>query len=333
MLSKYLPRAATGLAAIFAISALPYNAGAVETLTLSSCLPKTHDQVEVFLATFMKEMKKNEKTVKIDYKGGPEITPRGKQPGALKRGVLDIILCPTYYPGLVPEQRALTPSSASPMELRRNGGYAMLQEAWGKGLNAHILGWGNHGGAVFHFYLGFKPKLSKETGLDLTGYRIRSTNIYRPFLLKMGATPVNMGMTELYAALQRGLVKGFVWPEGGVAKFGWPKYIKYRVEVPFFRSSTLIMINLDKYKALSNKARKQVEAAGLYYENNSGKLLLAKGIADTKKVFESGVKKIHLDAAHAKALVDTVYGASWESMAKYEFRVDKAKLKAKLFNQ
>ncbi len=308
------------------------GAMAATNLNMSTCLPRNHDQVEAFFETFVDEMKSDESIVKLNYKGGPEITPRKRQANALKRGLLDVILCPTYYVGLVPEARALTPSTASPMRLRDNGGYDMLQKAWAKGMNARILGWGNHGGAQFHFYLGFKPKLHKKTGIDLKGIPIRATAIYQPFLVKMKATPINMGMTDLYTALGRGVVKGFVWPEGGIAKFGWQKFIKYRIEVPFFRSSTTVMINLDKYKALNQAGREQINAAGIFYELNSGPILRKKADADNKKVFAAGVKKLKLSPQHTKALFNTIYDSSWENMKRFKFTVDKAKLKKKLFD-
>ena len=332
MSRKHLSPVVMGLAALVGLGLSAQGALAATSLKLSSCLPKNHDQVEAFFTTFVAQMKKNESIIKLNYKGGPEITPRNKQPGALQRGLLDVIICPTYYPGLVPEQSALTPSTASPARLRENGGYDMLQEAWGKGMNARILGWGNHGGALFHFYLGFEPKLDKKTGFQFEGLKMRSTNIYNPFLVAMGATPINMGMTDLYTALERGVVKGFVWPEGGIAKFGWAKFIKYRVEVPFFRSSTLVMINRDKYKSLSQKARKQIDAAGLFYEQNSGKVLRKKADADNVKVFAAGVKRYQMKEPYASALVKTIYDSSWEKMKKYKFQVDKAMLKAKLFD-
>lgn len=322
-----------GIAVTAGLAILSQAAMAATSLRMSTCLPRNHDQVEAFFDTFVKKMKQDESIIKIKYKGGPEITPRKKQGPALSRGILDVILCPTYYVSEIPEARGLTPSTASPMRLRQNGGYDLMQKAWGEGMKARILGWGNHGGAQFHFYLGFEPKLDKKTGFQFDGKRMRSTAIYNPFLVKMGATPVNMGMTELYTALERGVVKGFVWPEGGIAKFGWTKFIKYRVEVPFFRSSTLVMMNLDKYNGLSNKARKQINAAGLHYENESGEILRKKADIDNKKVFAAGVKKMKLKEPYASALVETIYGSSWEKMKKYKFRIDKDLFKKKLFDE
>jgi TRAP-type C4-dicarboxylate transport system substrate-binding protein len=322
-----------GIAITVGLAFMSQLAIAATTLKMSTCLPRNHDQVEAYFDTFVKKMNEDQSLVTIKHKGGPEITPRKQQGAAMQRGILDIVMCPTYYVGQVPEARTLTPSTASPARLRQNGGYDMLQKAWDKGMNTRILGWGNHGGAQFHFYLGFEPKLDKKTGFQFDGKKMRSTAIYNPFLVEMGATPINMGMTDLYTALERGVVKGFVWPEGGIAKFGWAKFIKYRVEVPFFRSSTLVMMNLDKYKSLSNAARKQINAAGLHYEQNSGKILRKKADVDNKLVFAAGVKKMKLEEPYASALVKTIYGSSWEKMKKYKFRVDKAALRAKLFDE
>ena len=62
-----------------------------------------------------------------------------------------------------------------------------------------------------------KPKLSKTTGLDLTGKKMRTTPLYTPFFKAMGATTKNISPAEVYTALERGVVDGLAWPEGGVA--------------------------------------------------------------------------------------------------------------------
>jgi len=92
------------------------------------------------------------------------------------------------------------------------------------------------------------------------------------------------------------------------------------------------MMNLDKYKALSKEGREQVDAAGIFYELNSGAILRKKADADNKKVFAAGVKKLKLSPQHFKALFHTIYDTSWENMKRFKFKVSKAKLKQKLFD-
>lgn len=92
------------------------------------------------------------------------------------------------------------------------------------------------------------------------------------------------------------------------------------------------MINLKKYKCLSQEGKEQVDAAGIYYELNSGRILRQKADANNKKVFAAGVKKLNLSPQHAKALFNTIYNASWENMKRFKFAVDKVKLKKNLFD-
>ena len=124
--------------------------------------------------------------------GGPEITPFRKQGGLLKRGLIDLIFCPTpYYGADLPEARLLGAHNKSLEEMRSNGAYDMLREAWDTGLNAHILAWPAFNVSTFYVYTKFKPKLSKQTGIDLTGVKMRSTGLYKPFLAAMNAGAVS----------------------------------------------------------------------------------------------------------------------------------------------
>ena len=60
----------------------------------------------------------------------------------MKRGLIDIIMSPsTYYANLVPEARLTGIATVTPQQWRKNGGHKMMSEAWGKKLNAIILGW------------------------------------------------------------------------------------------------------------------------------------------------------------------------------------------------
>ena len=292
-----------------AVSVAP-TANAETTLKVSSCVTKTDDQVKTYLQLFHEPVNKAKNGVTLNYIGGPEITPRTKQGGALKRGLMDMIHCPSsYYAGMVPEARLLLLSNRSPDELRKAGAYKYLQKAWAKGLNARFVSWPHWGGSAFHIYLKEKATLSKKTGLDLKGRRIRSTAAYTPFLRVMGAG-------DLYTALQRGVVAGFAWPEGGIAQRGWQSHVKYRYEPSFWRSSTAVVMNLDKWKSLSQKDKDIIEAAGIDYEQTSGALLRKLADIDNEKVIKAGVEPVVLQGDYAKAYLATINGAVWEFVGK-----------------
>ncbi len=327
-----MKRTLGSIAAMGVAVAIASPAGAVTELKVSTALGSKHDQSTAFFETFLAKMKEDESLVRLKYIGGPEVTPNRKQGPAMKRGLIDIIMSPTtYYAPLLPEARLTGISSISPQEWRKNGGYDMMAKAWAKKMNAIILGWGNfYGFNQFFIWTKSKPKLNKVTGIDLRGVKVRTTPLYTPFFKAMGATTKAISPAEVYTALERGVVEGLAWPEGGVAFRGWQAHIKYRVEPGFFRSTTMATMNLDKFNSLPRKAQDQLRAAGLHYENASGALLKAKAAADNEKIYKAGVQRFILPPEYAKAYVNTILNANWADAARRKYTVDFKTLKSKM---
>ena len=326
--------AATGVAAITA-AAIALPAQAATEITVSTALDQKHDQSQAFFETFFKKMKEDESEVKLKYIGGPEVTPNRKQGSAMKRGLIDIIMSPTtYYSNLQPEAKLTGISNVPPEEWRKNGGYEIMADAWAKRMNGIILGWGNfYTTEQFSVWLIDKPKLSKETGLDLKGMKMRSTALYSPFYKAMGAIPKTISPAEVYTALERGVVQGLAWPEGGVAFRGWQRFIKYRILPGFFRSTTMATMNKDKFEGLSKKGQAQILAAGLHYENASGAILKEKARIDNEKIRKEGVQDYHLPPEYAGVYIKTILDASWADAAKRKYTVPFEELKSKMYKQ
>ena len=327
-----LRKLAAAAVAAAAAAALALPAQAAEELKVSTALGEKHDQSQAFFTTFVDVMKKDQSLVKLKYIGGPEVTPNRKQGAAMKRGLIDIIMSPTtYYANMVPEARLTGISNVSPQEWRKNGGYDLMSKVWAEKLNAVILGWGNYYGySQFFIWLKDKPKPSKVTGLDLKGMKMRTTALYTPFFRAMGATTKNIAPAEVYTALERGVVDGLAWPEGGVAFRGWQKFIKYRVGPGFFRSTTMATMNKTKFDKLPKKAQAQILAAGMNYENTSGGLLKKLAAADNAKVFKEGVEDYTLPGEYGKAFTNTIVNANWNDAAKRKYSVDFELLKSKM---
>ena len=311
--------------------AIAMSAQAKTVLKVSSCLAKNHDQVEAYFATFHNPINAANAGFKLNYIGGPEVTPRKKQAAALKRGLIDIINCPAaYYSGLVPEARVAGVNTVGPAELRRNGGMDMLQDAWAKGLKAKILGWGHWRASTFYMYTKFNPKTNTTTGVDLKGIKMRSTGLYNAFLKAMGATPINISPGDVYSALERGVVDGLAWPEGSVAKYGWQRFLKYKVGPNFFHSSTMTVINLNSFNSMTKAQQALLVKQGLLFEENSNAILARKSVDDNAKLAKAGVKDINLTGAVGKAYLNTIYGAKWADNDKRKYNVDYKMLKSKV---
>lgn len=288
-------------------------AQAETTFSVISGLSKVDDQVKIYLKHFHEPFNAKKTGLTLAYRGGPEVTPRTKQGAALKRGTVDVIFTPSsYYAGMVPEARTLLLSNRDPDDLRREGVYDYIRKGWAKNVNGYFLAWPLWGAADFHLYFKQKPKLNKETGLDLEGVRVRSTAGYNPFLKRMKATPVVISATEIYTALQRGVVDGFAFPEGSISKRGWHEHVKYRLYPGFFRSSTAVVVNLDKWKSLTQAQRDALEQAAIDYEHASGPAMNEVAAADNARVAAGGVQNLVLEAEIAKAYLETINNATWE---------------------
>lgn len=305
--------------ALAGISAAAFIATSAQaaTLRVTTSLTKTHDQSIAYFKLFHEPVNKADNGITLDYKGGPEVIPNRKQGAALKRGAIDFVFGPSgYYAGLVPCARVVPLSTTPQAKIRTNGAWDVLQECWKKGLNSRIIAHPFEKSSNFHIYLIDKPRISEKTGLDLKGFTMRSTALYHPFMKAMGARPTNISPGDVYTSLQRGLVKGLAWPEGGLFRYGWTEYINYRIGPGFWRSSSMAAINLDVYNAMTKKERDVLDAAGVAFEISSVKYMRKLADIDNAKVFKAGVKAIDLTGKAGEAFTRTVYGATWAAAKK-----------------
>jgi TRAP-type C4-dicarboxylate transport system substrate-binding protein len=329
MLKKSVFALSAGIAAL--TMAWPAQAAPV-TLKVTTCLARNHDFSQAMLQTFLEPINAKKTDLTLQYLGGPEVTPFTEQGAALKRGLVDMIHCPAaYYSGLFAEARMPGAQNVSIEEIQKNGAWQMMEEAWAKNLNAHFLAWGFDNAQIFYTYFIAKPKESANTGLDLNGMKIRSTPLYNPFLIAMGATTVVMAPGDVYAGLQRGVVDGLAWPWGSIAVYGWQRFLKYRVTPSYYGASLILLVNLDKWKALTKDQQELMIKQARIMEKDGAAIVIKKGKEDDAKLQAAGVQDIELKGDARRAYLATVYGAKWEQNDKLKYTVDYQKLKALLY--
>jgi hypothetical protein len=131
---------------------VPAHAATVN-LKVTTCLQRNHDYTQAFLQTFLGPINAKKDDLTLTYVGGPEATPFKEQAPALKRGLIDVILYPVaYYGGLFGEARLPGAQTASIDQIRKNGAWDMMEQAWNKNLNAHIVSWVFSEGQIFYTY-------------------------------------------------------------------------------------------------------------------------------------------------------------------------------------
>ncbi len=291
--------------------ALPAIAAAQEiTLRAVSAFAENTEYVRK-LEGFIKQVNAEGKgSLQINFIGGPKAMPPFEVGNAVRTGVVDIGMSTgAFYTTIMPEADALKLTQIPAVELRKNGGYELINRIWNEKANMQYLG-RVIDYTPFHLYL--TKKIDKP---DLTGLKIRITPVYRDFFQALGATVVQTAPGEVYTALERGVVDGYGWPIQGVFDMKWEEKTKYRVDPGFYNAEVSLVMNLDKWKGLtraqSNLLTKQ--AVALEGQTVTWKKL---NEDDTKRQAQAGIQTITFDAATAKQYYDKAYEVGWASAIK-----------------
>ncbi len=315
-------------------SAFSSAATAAETtLKAIFALPVNHN-LNIPFNNLIKEVNETGKgVVQIKIIGGPEATPVQEQLGALQKRIVDLYFGPTsYFVGDIPETKAMNASNRSAMELRANGGLAMLNEAFNKRANAQYLGYFGSG-YTFHLYMTMDPKRTTTGGVDWKGLKIRGTAPYRPFYDRLGITMINLHLPEMYTAFERGVVDGFGWLTIAVTTNGWEKFIKHRVFPAFWQGDFANLVNLDVWKGLSPEARDLLNNVTIKHERKTHDRFKSMAAGEEKKLRAAGMKDIHLQGAEASEFVSAAYDGLWESLGKHVPASEVAAFKAKFWKE
>ncbi len=298
-------------AALAAAVAVPFSASAQETtLRLVSAFPENS-----FYAKRLEEWAKrvNEEgkgLVQINYIGGPKAIPTFEVGNAVKTGVVDMAMSTgAYYTNLFPEADALKLTEA-PIEVqRRNGTVDLINEIWGRKGNMYYLARIVEN-QPFHLYLN-KP----ITKPDLTGLKIRITPVYRDFFQAMGATVVNTRRARSTPRSSAAWSTATAGRSAASSTSTGRRSTKYRVDPGFYDAEVSIVMNLDRWKKLSQAQRDFLNKQAIALENRNG-LWAAYTKEEAKRQAAAGIQTITFDPAATKLWRDKAYETAWAGVFK-----------------
>ena len=174
-----------------------------------------------------------------------------------------------------------------------------MDEAHQKRFNVTHLGWID-GGIKFHIYMNSEPKFRDDGVLDLTGVKLRDNPIYHAFFEALNATTSSMPATEVYSALEKGVVDAAAWTEIGIPQLKWNEVLKYRVDPTFYNTDLGVIFNLDSWNALSQESRDLISSVVVEWEEKSYDDRQADVVADAKVLSDGGMTFVaHSDEAGA----------------------------------
>jgi TRAP-type transport system periplasmic protein len=290
--------------------AAAFTAGAVQaqetTLRVVSAFAENTQYVKNLMPMIQQLNSEGKGRLQLNFIGGPKAMPPFEVGNAVRTGVVDVALTTgAFYTNIMPEADALKLTQVSAQELRKNGGYDLINRIWNEKANmqylARVIDY-----TPFHLYL--TKKIDKP---DLTGLKLRITPVYREFFQALGATVVQTPPGEVYTALERGVVDGYGWPINGIFDFNWHEKTKFRVDPGFYNAEVSLVMNLDKWKALNPGQRDLLmkHAIALENENDSWKKVNEE---DTRKQKEAGIQAITFERNY----YDRAYEVAWASAIK-----------------
>ena len=305
----------TILGGILATTALAGTAYAQETLTAVHAFPESLIYTKSFLEFVDKVNAAGEGVVQIEVRGGPEAIGMFQQPDAVRSGVVDMVYTPgSFYAGALPEKDALVTSNKVASEVRANGGIELIDQIHQEKMGVKYLGWFDSG-VCYNLWTRDAPKLDDGGNLDVSGLKLRGNAVYNAFFTDyLGAQVIDLPTTEVYSALERGVVDATGWTQIGLIDLKWNEFLNYRIEPCFFSTDLGTIVNLEKWNSLSEEARKIVQDMAIAHEAESSEKLGAVRDADFAALEAAGMQVVTLEGDAAAAYLGAAVQSTWDRM-------------------
>ena len=250
--------AVLALLGLAAVTALPTMAQAIELRLLSSfnaTQRPTYAVSEQYLAN-VKKIGGDTVTVKIS---GPEVVPIFQQLQPASSGVFDMLYThPVFHAGEGGLALVVDAMKVDPLKRRESGVWDYVDKYYQKRHGLKMVAMMSVSTQGYHLFT--KQPLT-EAG-DLKGRKIRGTPTYFGVIKALGAEPVVLPGSQIYSALQKGIVDGAGWPAAGMVSMKHYEVAAYRLLPNFGVATQPVFVNLKKWNSLSDKEKSVLLKAG-----------------------------------------------------------------------
>lgn len=298
---------------ILASSMMVTVAQAEDTISAVHAFPQTLIYTQSFLKFVDKVNEAGKGVVKIEVRGGPEAIGMFQQPDAVRDGIVDMVYTPgSFYGGALPEKDALVASNLTAVEARANGGIEMIDQIHQAKMGVKYLGWFDSG-VCYNLWTRNEPEFDANGNLKVEGLKLRGNAVYNAFFNEyLGAQVIDLPTTEVYSALERGVVDATGWTQIGLIDLKWNEFLNYRIEPCFFSTDLGVIVNLEKWNSLSDDAKKVLQDVAIAHEAESVAELKGKRDADFAALDAAGMKVVTLEgdakANYLKAAREKTWG-------------------------
>ena len=191
--------------------------------------------------------------VEINWRGGPEIMPPFKQAEGVRNGAVDMTYTsPSYYQGLVPTSGTMNLSYKTYAEIAATNYHERMTELHAE---KDLIFLGEIPATQLNFVIYMADEVS---GLeDLKGKRIRVFPTLLPIVKALGAEPIVMGMGDIFTAMERGTIDGYMQGPLAQAK-QFEGLVKTVIFPGVYRAGFPVLINKDTWGKMSTDLQQRL---------------------------------------------------------------------------
>ena len=226
-------------------------------LILSHPFPARHVQQRLLLEPFKKELEEKSKgRIKLTIHPGGALAPAPATYENIVAGAFDIgWTLQGYTPGRFPLSAIVEmPFLWSSAQEATRVFWQLFEElpaVQNEYRDVKVLATWTHD--LGQLYTTSKPVRSLE---DLRGLKIRAPGPVQTSMLRaLGAVPLNMPASEIYDALERGVVDGLLIGLSGVKGFRLEQLVKHATLAKFYVATMIVAMNQQSYKKLASEDR------------------------------------------------------------------------------
>jgi TRAP-type C4-dicarboxylate transport system substrate-binding protein len=247
--------------------------------------------------------------LEFKFKGGPEVVSNMEQIEALRKGVVTMLHgVPSYYGSVMPEMDALGLCNKSPWDLRKVGLTDYLNKLHMKKVNARFLasmGFGLTDTNSFQVHTNKSVRsLAEFKGLKL---RCSPTNI--PFIKAVGAVPVQMSPHDVFTAMERGVVDGYIIPAFTIRGFGLDKVTKYIILPGIYRGGQSWLFNADYFSKMPQHLQDFLIEKGKEFEHMTAEQNTARIQFELKELEAQGIEMVRFSPEEEAKVQQIAYDA------------------------
>ncbi|MBA7531557.1 hypothetical protein ES705_23770 [subsurface metagenome] len=243
----------------------------------------------------------------IDIIGGSETIPSDQQIFSLRSGVVDVNFDLERVSQITSVYTSMILTGMRPWEEREVGLYDRWREIYAKEADVYWLG---QAAQTQWFVFSLNKKVTNLE--DLAGLKIRSNAPNAPAVEALGAVPVVIPFSDIYSAMDRGVIDGFFMTTEDWVDNGWQEVTKYILNIRFLEGGqTGILVNMDLWESLSEQEKNWLQAPLIENEQYYYAMAYENYAGGEDRIADAGVEFINWSLEDRKEAIDLARAGIW----------------------